>query len=217
MLSSSQPCHSSRIVVGNGDSLAVTHTGHQTNPTNSSSLSLNNVLVSPYLIKNLIFVKRLARDNPVNVEFDDIGFSVKDRSTETVILRCNDTDDELYPLSPAPTHTHGHAHAFPAVTRDLWHQRLGHPGDDALRRVLLQFPFSCAPSDVHTCHACRLGKHARLPFATSHSRSYFPFQLVHLDVWTSPVASVSGFLYYLVVLDSCNHYVWTFPLHASQV
>jgi len=39
-----------------------------------------------------------------------------------------------------------------------------------------------------------------------------PFELVHCDVWTSPVASVSGYQYYLVLLDDFTHFYWTFPL-----
>jgi hypothetical protein len=37
------------------------------------------------------------------------------------------------------------------------------------------------------------------------------FDLIHCDLWTSPILSVSGFKYYLVVLDNCSHYLWTFP------
>jgi len=65
------------------------------------------------------------------------------------------------------------------------------------------------------CHACRLGKHTRLPFSTSTSRTSSPFELVHCDVWTSPVPSVSGYIYYLVMLDDFTHYCWTFPLIIS--
>jgi hypothetical protein len=35
---------------------------------------------------------------------------------------------------------------------------------------------------------------------------------VHCDLWTSPITSVSGFKYYLVILDDCSHFLWTFPL-----
>jgi transposase InsO family protein len=45
-----------------------------------------------------------------------------------------------------------------------------------------------------------------------------PFDLVHCDVWTSPVLSTSGFKYYLVLLDDFSHYCWSFPLrHKSEV
>lgn len=57
-----------------------------------------------------------------------------------------------------------------------------------------------------------LGKHTRLPFDRSLSRTFAPFELVHCDVWTSPVLSTSGFKYYLVVLDDFSHFCWTFPL-----
>ena len=62
------------------------------------------------------------------------------------------------------------------------------------------------------CHACQLGHHVRLPFQLSSSRASNNFDIIHCDLWTSPVLSVSGYKYYLVVLDDCSHYLWTFPL-----
>jgi hypothetical protein len=38
------------------------------------------------------------------------------------------------------------------------------------------------------------------------------FDLMHLDLWASPVVSVSGSKYYLVILDDFTHYLGTFPL-----
>ena len=68
------------------------------------------------------------------------------------------------------------------------------------------------------CHSCQLGKHVRLPFSSSTSYSTTPFEIVHCDVWTSPVASISGSRYYLVILDDFSHFCWTFPLaHKSEV
>lgn len=46
--------------------------------------------------------------------------------------------------------------------------------------------------------------------------SYVPFQVIHADVWTSPVTSFLGFQYYLVLIDDYSHYVWTFPLRAKS-
>jgi hypothetical protein len=77
---------------------------------------------------------------------------------------------------------------------------------------LRTFQFTYNESAEHTCHACQLGKHVRLPFSSSSSFSYFPFQLLHSDVWTSPVPSISGYKFYLVIIDDYSHYVWTFPL-----
>lgn len=63
---------------------------------------------------------------------------------------------------------------------------------------------------------CQLGKHVRLPFSSSTSVSYVPFQVVHADVWTSPVTSFSGFKYYLVLIDDYTHYVWTLSSRAKS-
>jgi transposase InsO family protein len=98
---------------------------------------------------------------------------------------------------------------------DLWHQWLGHPGRRTLQQTLchLEFVPSKQPS---VCDSCQRGKHVRLPFSSSTSISYVPFQLVHADVWTYPVSSFSGFKYYLVLVDDFTHYIWTFPLRAKS-
>jgi transposase InsO family protein len=74
---------------------------------------------------------------------------------------------------------------------------------DLLISIVIRQP---PPPHTHTCHACQLGKHTRLPFFDSSSFSF------HADVWTSHVLSNSGYQYYLVLLDDFTHYVWTFPL-----
>jgi hypothetical protein len=73
-----------------------------------------------------------------------------------------------------------------------------------------------SPKHVHICHACQLGRHTRLPFAQSMSRATLCFDLVHCDLWTSPIINVSGFKYYLVILDNFSHYSWTFPLRLKS-
>jgi histone deacetylase 1/2 len=202
----------SKIIVANGASLPITHVGTTSVSTSSIPLHLNNVLVTPQIIKNLASVRCLTRDNPITIEFDAFGFSVKDLRTRAVILRCNSTGD-LYPLH---TGRPRHHHSFHATTTQLWHQRLGHLGDESLSRIVSTFQFECNKSPPHTCHACRLGKHVRLPFNVSNSQASAPFALVHCDVWTSPVLSISQYKYYLVILDDFSHYAWTFPLRRKS-
>jgi transposase InsO family protein len=195
------------IIVGNGARLPVHHSAAATIPTATSPIQLNNVLLSPSIVKNLVSVRKLTRDNNVSVEFDSNGFSIKDLSTGTVMLRC-ESSGELYPLRP-PTHL---ALTTAAVSVDLWHARLGHPGRHTLSQILHSSDFNCNKSAAHVCSSCQLGKHVRQPFSSSQTVTYFPFQLVHSDVWTSPVFSNSGYKYYLVLLDDYTHYVWTFPI-----
>ncbi|XP_020151479.1 uncharacterized protein [Aegilops tauschii subsp. strangulata] len=104
-LHTSYPVHTSnRITVGDGSSLPITHIGHAYFPSNSTPISMSNVLVSPELIKNLVSVRSLTRENPVTVEFDECGFSVKDARTRMVLHRC-DSPDELYPVHSATSTT----------------------------------------------------------------------------------------------------------------
>ena len=93
--SSTIPRH---IVVGNGSHLTASCTGNSIIPTTSSSLRLNNILIAPQLVKNLISVRALTRDNSVSVEFDPWGFTIKDLRTRMAILRC-DSSRELYPCA----------------------------------------------------------------------------------------------------------------------
>ena len=193
----------SSIVVGNGNLVPVTSTG---TAHLSDNLHLNNVLVAPNLIKNLISVRQFTIDNNCTVEFDPFGCSVKDLPTRSEIVRC-DSSGPHYPL-------HLPASALLASSpSSLWHQRLGHPGSEALSKLAISSVIKCNATTIDgLCHACQLGRHIRLPFHASSSRATHNFQLIHCDLWTSPVVSVSGHKYYLVILDDCSHYLWTFPL-----
>jgi hypothetical protein len=77
-------------------------------------------------------------------------------------------------------------------------------------------PSFSSSHDPSICNDYQCGKHIRLPFGTSTTYSTFPFELLHCDLWTSPIPSILGFKYYLVILDNYSHYVWTFPLHAKS-
>ena len=65
---------SSVITVGNGARMPATHRAQTIIPTATSPLRLDDVLISPSLIKNLISVPRLTRDNDVSIEFDPMVF-----------------------------------------------------------------------------------------------------------------------------------------------
>lgn len=205
----------SHIVVGNGATVPISTAGSGAIPTPSTSLSLHNILYSPSIIKNLVSVRALTHDNFVSVEFDPFGFSIKDLHSKAVILRCDSTGD-LNPLRlPPPNNLAVETASVDLWHRRLghpWHRRLGHPGHSSLNSILSQVSFTCNKSATHTCHACQLGKHTRLSFYATNYVSYFPFQLLHADVWTSPVPSNSGYTYYLVILDDYSHYTWTFPM-----
>ncbi|GJX00855.1 ribonuclease H-like domain-containing protein [Tanacetum coccineum] len=153
-------CMYSSVLVGDGHSIPVTNTDHSILQTPSKTLRLNNVLITPHIVKNLIFVRQFVCDNDCTIEFDSFGFSVKDFMTRQVLLRCDSTGD-LYPVTaPSPI-----THAF-LVSQHTWLQRLGHPGSEVLRRLLSNNIISCNKENPPgLCHACQLGKHVRLPLS----------------------------------------------------
>jgi hypothetical protein len=105
------------IIVGNGNLIHVTSTGTTHLPYN---LSLHNVLVSPSLMKDLIYVRQFTTDNNCCVEFDHFGCSVKDLPTRREIIKCN-SPGPLYPLRLLAS-----ALLASHFTPTLWHQRIRH-------------------------------------------------------------------------------------------
>ena len=198
------------IILGDGSSIPIYCVGQAQLPSSTKPLLLRDVLVAPALIKNLISVRQFTCDNLVSAEFDPFGLSVKDYLTKAEIARFNSSGD-LYSLNGVPAAT---PPTSMLASVDLWHRRLGHPNPAVLASMLSEFTIPCN-RDSHNsvfCESCQLGKHVRLPFSSSSSCSTYPFELIHCDLWTSPIASVSGFKYYLVILDDFTHFVWTFPL-----
>jgi hypothetical protein len=211
-LTSSSP---SSIIVGNGSTLPITSVGDSVLP---GPFYLNNILLAPDLVQSLLSVRRFTTDNWCSMEFDPFGLSVKDLTTSNVIVRSNSTGP-LYTMrlpssftSPSTVVAAVATTAAAIVTPSIWHRRLGHPGPDTLSSLSRSSFINYKSIPHELCHACQLGKHTRLPFASSTHRAEKPFDLVHLDLWTSPIVSVSGYKYYLVMLDDCTHYLWTFPL-----
>jgi hypothetical protein len=74
-------CIYSSVAVGDGHSIPVTNSGHSILPTPFRPLHLNNVLITPNIVKNLISVPQFVCDNYCIVEFDPFDFSVKDFQT----------------------------------------------------------------------------------------------------------------------------------------
>jgi hypothetical protein len=213
-LTSSNP---SSIVVDNDSSLPITSVGESVLPR---PFYLNNILLTPNMVQSLLYVNHFTTDNWCSMEFDPFGLSVKDLTTKNVIVRSNNTDllytmrlfRSLTPSFSAVATLAAVPHALTIVALTTWHRRLGHPDPDALSSLSMSSFIQCTSNKHDFFHTCQLGKHTRLPFCSSSHCEEHTFDLMHLDLWTSLVVSVSGSKYYLVILDDFTHYLWTFPL-----
>jgi hypothetical protein len=85
--------HPPSIIVGNGFVLHVTLVGDSVLP---GPFYLNEILVAPNLVQNLLSVCRIITDNSCSTEFDPFSLSVKDLATRSVIAR--------YDSPPRPLH-----------------------------------------------------------------------------------------------------------------
>jgi hypothetical protein len=152
------------------------------------------------------------------MEFDSFGLSVKDLSTRNLITKCN-SSGPLYTMC-LPSHIgpspHVSAPSALAALVSTWHRCLGHPGVDVLSKLSHDSSVICSRCTHDLCHACQLGHHNHLPFVGSNSRADNNFDLIHCDMWTSPIVSISGYKYYLVILDDHSHFVWTFSLRVKS-
>ena len=204
-------------MVGDGSAIPVTSVGDSVLP---DSFRLHNVLVAPTIVWNLLSVRQFTIENSCSIKFDPFGLSVKDLTSQRLLARY-DSVGPLYTLrlpaasAPAsPPLLHALATTASSVT---WHRRLGHPGADALSKLACSSAISCTRGTHESlCHACQLGRYVHLPFASSTSQVVHPFALIHCDLWTSPILSVSGYKFYLVIVDDFSHYSWTSPLRLKS-
>jgi hypothetical protein len=168
----------SSIVVGNGSTPPVTLVGDSVIP---GPFYLNNFLLAPDIVQNLLSVRRFTTDNFCSMEFDPFGLSVKDLTTRNLISRSNSTSP-LYTLrlpsstassrnSSCAMSTIAAPRILAAVATSTWHRRLGHPGSYTLSSLSRSSFISCTSTTHDFCHACQLGKHTRLPFSSSSSHA----------------------------------------------
>jgi hypothetical protein len=75
---------------------------------------LNNVLVTPDVIKNILSVHQFPTDNRCSMEFDPFDLSMKDLTTKNVTTRCN-TSGPLYTIR-LPTTRASQASTYYALT-----------------------------------------------------------------------------------------------------
>ena len=86
MTTKSEYSGNSKLALGDGSHLPITHIGNFHLPT-SRSLSLRNILLVPSITKNLISISKFTLENNVIVEFDSICCYIKDKQSKKVLLQ----------------------------------------------------------------------------------------------------------------------------------
>ena len=73
----------------------------------------------------------------------------------------------------------------------IHHCRIGHISFDKMSRIFPDIMCGIDKSKLQ-CDACEFAKHTRTSYVSRGLRNISPFMLIHSDVWTCPVVSVSG-------------------------
>jgi hypothetical protein len=98
------------------------------------------------------------------------------------------------------------------VSYERWHNRLGHPSQAIIHRVLRSnnLPVDGNTGGESMCDARQRGKMHQLPYPKSYSVSRFPLELVFSDVWGSAPKSVGKFKYYVSFIDDFSKFMWIY-------
>lgn len=206
------------VTIGNGINLTIKHTGSTLLHSLNFPLHLKNILHCPKASSNLLSIQKLYVDNSCYFILIAFHFFVKDLRTHSILLE-GKRENGLYPLllgknnlPRAKTST-----AFLGIKTSslMCHFRLGHPSFDVVNRAVCDKQLLISSYNFNkavVCVSCQLGKSKKLPFQCSSRISVNPLELIHTDIWTSPVHSVSGLKYYVIFIDDCSWFSWIYPL-----
>jgi hypothetical protein len=221
LLIESQPFDGSETVgVGNGAGLLIHNTGSsivQSPHSASCKLLLSQILHCPDASANLLSINKFCKDNRCWFALTDIDFTVKDNLTGKILLH-GPSENGLYPIRLHPhslNKTPGLTALLGVKTTDMvWHQRLGHPSISILQHLFRHqhLPLLGLVSQSTVCECCQLGKSKQLPFSESIRSSSSPLEVIHFDVWTSPVPSLSGCKFYVLFIDEYSWFTWLYPI-----
>jgi transposase InsO family protein len=204
------PMHKETIQTANGTYQPVKGVG---TVKCTPSITLSSVLYAPSFPVSLVSMSALVDDIDCRIIADRYNCIIEERTTGRRLgvgvrhkglwyLDRHETDDAL-------------CTALTVVAGDdeakviLLHCRMGHMSFDTMSKI---FPEEMKKVDKEklVCDACEYGKHTRTSYVSRGLRSTSPFVLIHSDVWTSPVVSISGMKYFVTFIDCYSRMTWIY-------
>jgi transposase InsO family protein len=213
---------SSTSAIGIGDIDLCIASGHK--------LMLKDVLFVPSCNTCLVSVSALTQTGYNFVTFGHADCWLSDKHGKVIVRGCKSTASGLYTLNCSTarvTHTKlssglssPSAHYVKRVPDlETWHRRLGHCSNrtiiDMARRKVVKGMAVDLSSSPPVCDSCILGKQTRspVPKVWEGVKATMPLERVHVDLCgPMPVASRSGHVYSMNVIDNHSSYMWSLPL-----
>ncbi|CAB4268994.1 unnamed protein product [Prunus armeniaca] len=204
---------SEKVVVANGQTLDIHHSGNSILYSPSSKFSHKNILHTPHATHNLLSIHKFFNDNNCHHIFTLSACFVKDNLTGKILFRGH-TEGGLYHIHLS-SHKTSPSCLIITASPSLWHQRTGHPSAQILQQIISKnnLPVLGKFKDLSFCNSCPLGKQTKLPFLSTPCISRSPMELIHTDLWgPSPTPSLCGFHYYIIFINDYSKYCWLYPL-----
>jgi hypothetical protein len=109
------------------------------------------------------------------------------------------------------------ADSKPDNVMDLWHVRMGHPHDGALRRMIEVTTGVKIPSNLKSsfCDTCHRTKSTEKPFFNEGINDKLPMEEITVDC-SDQVATPRGFKYSLDISCVGTTYGWTYPMRRKS-
>ena len=94
-----------------------------------------------------------------------------------------------------------------------WHYKLGHVLERGIKILAASNPLPGLTSvNLPFCEHCIVSKQSRLRFGRSAAKSKHILDLIHSDVWESPVTSLGGAKYFISFIDDYSRRIWVHPI-----
>nr|GEY20780.1 reverse transcriptase domain-containing protein [Tanacetum cinerariifolium] len=149
-----------------------------------SPISANMAVVPDYNV-SLLSVHKLAKDSKLCVGFDEHKCYIQDLQKKEIVEIGNESGS-LYRFNVDSALNCKTSADCPAsicyVSKNLWHQRLGHLVDQVLNALKTKQLFDTNPT-TSTCEVCHKAKQTREPFPLRDHKSHNVGDLIHLDLW----------------------------------
>ena len=155
-------------------------------------------------------------------QFDDLGLKtqianglMKIVKGALIVMKAEKISSKLFVLQG---HTLKYGDASIASTNQeeskiRWHYKLGHMSERGIK-ILAERNLLPGLTSVNLpfCEHCVVSKQSRLKFGRSTAKSKHILDLIHSDVWESPVTSLGGAKYFVSFIDDYSRRIWVYPI-----
>ena len=177
---------------------------------------VDGVLFIPEMGRNLFSVTQTMRQGK-SVFFDSQTMSCKILKGKTEVGAAH-LEGGLWILDCQPQRTHEAHSSEVNESMELWHQRMGHLGEDNLLKLQRKHMVKGLEGQLRgsvkgSCEGCKEGKQNREPFPEGEGVPRKKLELVQTDI-KGPInpPCFGGFRYFLTFLDVCSRKNWVYLL-----